>query len=210
MARYRGPVCRLYRREGKDLLLKSPRSAAHRRVMERLTTPPGQHGAARVRKMSTYGIQLREKQALRRMYGILERQFRRYFERADSYRGVTGTVLLQLLERRLDNVVYRAGFAVTRTQARQLVSHKHILVNGKHVNIPSYEVRVGDVISVKPQSRELAPVVNALGMWKSLGRKSWIQFDEENCSATFKAIPERDDLDDVTIREQLIVELYSK
>lgn len=191
-------------------MLKSPRSAAHRRVMERLTTPPGQHGMARTRKMSTYGIQLREKQSLRRIYGVLERQFRRYFERADRYRGVTGTVLLQLLERRLDNVVFRAGFASTRTQARQIVGHKHILVNGRAVNIPSYEVNVGDVITVKEKSREMAPIQQALQSAKQNGRKGWIEFNEETLEATFKAIPERDDLDDIAVREQLIVELYSK
>ena len=180
--------------------------------MEKLTAPPGQHGAGRrrQRKVSTYGIQLREKQSLRRMYGILERQFRRYFERADAYRGITGTVLLQLLERRLDNVVYRSGYAVTRAGARQLVGHNHVLVNGQRVNVPSYEVREGDVITITEKAKNFKPVQESQQMWSSLGRKSWIEYKEEDMSATFKATPNREDMDDVTVREQLIVELYSK
>lgn len=209
MARYTGPVCRLCRREDMKLFLKGDRCYTDKCAYERRAYPPGQHGQGR-KKRTDFGEQLREKQKVRRMYGILEKQFRGYYVKASRMKGVTGENLLMLLERRLDNVVYRCGFAVTRTQARQLVSHKHILVNGKPVNIPSYEVNVGDVIAVKEKSRELAPVQNALGMWKALGRKSWIDFNEEKVEATFKAIPERDDLDDVTIREQLIVELYSK
>lgn len=209
MARYTGPVCRLYRREGKNLHLKSVRSAAARRVAEKLTTPPGQHGRL-PNKMSTYGTQLREKQTCKRIYGLLERQFRRYVFRATRYRGVTGHVLLQLLERRLDNVVYRAGFAVTRAQARQFVGHKHILVNGKPVNIPSYEVRVGDVIAIAPKSKECKQIAEALANAAAQGRKGWIQYNEEELSAKFAAIPSRDELDDVDVREQMIVELYSK
>jgi len=209
VARYTGPVCRLYRREGKNLHLKSSRSAAARRVAEKLTTPPGQHGRL-PNKMSTYGTQLREKQTCKRIYGLLERQFRKYVARATRYRGVTGHVLLQLLERRLDNMVYRAGFASTRAQARQLVGHRHILVNGKLVNIPSAEVRVGDVVSLAPKSRELKVVAEALALSSAQGRKSWIQFNEEELSAKLTAVPSRDELDDIDVREQMIVELYSK
>lgn len=209
MARYRGPVCRLYRREGKNLMLKSDHSAAARRVMDRLNTPPGQHGRA-PSKLSTYGVQLREKQTAKRVYGIVERQFRRYFQRAARYHGVTGHVLLQLLERRLDNVVYRAGFATTRPQARQLVGHNHILVNGQRVNIPSYEVRPGDVITLAPKSREMKVILEAIDRTKSKGRKGWVDFNEDDNSARFVRVPERDELDDIPVREQLIIELYSK
>ncbi|MBX3730383.1 MAG: 30S ribosomal protein S4 [Candidatus Sumerlaeia bacterium] len=209
MARYRGPALRLYRREGRNLFLKSERSAAHRRVQDRLGTPPGQHGRPPA-KMSTYGVQLREKQATKRIYGILERQFRRYVERAERYRGVTGHVLIQLLERRLDNVVYRAGFALTRQQARQLVGHNHILVNGSRVNIPSYEVRVGDVIQLTEKMRANKGILEALEYNRTRGLKSWIELDEETKSVRFLRIPERDELDDITVREQLIIELYSK
>lgn len=209
MARYTGPVVRLYRREGKNLHLKSPRSAAHRRAMENLTTPPGQHGKVSG-KLSTYGIQLREKQALRRIYGILERQFRRYVEKAEHWRGVSGHVLLQLLESRLDNVVYRAGYANTRAQARQFVSHNHIMVNGSRVNIPSYHVKPGDVISLAEKSKEMKYVQENLGHAKSQGRKGWIDFNEDSQVTTFNHPPERDELDDIDIREQLIIELYSK
>ena len=209
MARYRGPVCRLYRREGKNLMLKSEGSSAARRVNDRLGTPPGQHGRAPA-KLSTYGVQLREKQTAKRFYGVLEHQFRRYFQRAARYHGVTGHVLLQLLERRLDNVVYRAGFAVTRPQARQLVSHNHILVNGQRVNVPSYEVRPGDVISIAPKSKEMRPINEALEFSATKGRKSWVEYTEEDKSARFVRVPERDELDDIPVREQLIIELYSK
>ena len=209
MARYRGPVCRLYRREGRNLQLKSPGSAAARRVADKLTTPPGQHGTL-PRKMSTYGVQLREKQACKRIYGIMERQFRRYFAKAERYHGVTGHVLIQLLERRLDNVVYRAGFAATRPGARQLVSHKHIKVNGQVVNIASYEVRPGDVIEPVDKAKQFKPILESIEGANSRGRKSWIEFDEGNKSARFLQVPSREDVDDIDIRDQLIVELYSK
>ncbi|MBI5154485.1 30S ribosomal protein S4 [Candidatus Poribacteria bacterium] len=209
MARYTGPVCRLYRREGKNLQLKSKRSKAAKRVMDERNVPPGQHGQTRG-KLSTYGVQLREKQVAKRIYGVLERQFRRYFARAARYRGVTGHVLLQLLESRLDNVVYRAGFAVTRAWARQLVSHKHVLVNGKRVNIPSCEVKPGDVISVTEEALKFKPVATALEFAAADGRKRWIEFDDKANTAKFLQVPARDEIDDVDIREQLIVELYSK
>jgi len=209
VARYRGPVVRLYRREGKNLHLKSPRSASHRRAMDRLNVPPGQHGRVSG-KLSTYGIQLREKQALRRIYGILERQFRRYVERAERFRGVSGHVLLQLLESRLDNVVFRAGYANTRAQARQFVGHKHILVNGKLVNIPSYHVRPGDQISLTEKGKNMKYIQENLDFAKTQGRKGWIDFNEDTATATFTNPPERDELDDIDVREQLIIELYSK
>lgn len=209
MARYRGPAIRLYRREGRNLYLKSERAAASRRVNDNLNTPPGQHGRTPT-KMSTYGVQLREKQTAKRMYGLLERQFRRYVARAVRYRGVTGHVLIQLLERRLDNVVYRAGFALTRAQARQLVGHNHILVNGSRVNIPSYEVRVGDVISITEGMKLNKGIVDAVEYNKTRGIKGWIELNDEDKSARFLRIPERDELDDIQIREQLIIELYSK
>jgi len=178
--------------------------------MDKLSTPPGQHHGRRPGKMSTYGVQLREKQACRRIYGILERQFRRYVERAERYRGVSGHVLLQLLERRLDNVVYRAGLAQTRAQGRQFVGHKHITVNGKVVNIPSYEVRVGDVIGLTEKAKGMKPVQEALEVSDAQGRKGWITWNGNEKTATFSQIPERDDLDDIDVREQLIIELYSK
>lgn len=209
MARYRGPVIRLYRREGKNLYLKSEGSSAARRVADRLTTPPGQHGRP-PGKMSTYGVQLREKQATKRIYGILEKQFRRYVARAERYHGVTGHVLLQLLERRLDNVCYRIGYAKTRAGARQLVGHNHILVNGKRVNIPSYEVRPGDVISLGAKGKQMKSVLEALELMRGKGRKEWISFDENDSSATFIRVPERDELEDIQVREQMIIELYSK
>ncbi len=209
MARYTGPVCRLYRREGRNLHLKSPRSAAARRVADKLTTPPGQHGRA-PNKVSTYGVQLREKQSCKRIYGVLERQFRRYIARAERYRGVSGHVLLQLLERRLDNVVYRAGFAQTRAQARQFVGHKHITVNGQVVNIPSYEVRIGDVIALTEKGKNMKAIAESLSYAAASGRKGWITFNDDNNSAVLSSIPGRDDLDDIDVREQLIIELYSK
>lgn len=210
MARYRGPVCRLERRLGKKLHLKGERSINGKSSFEKRNFPPGQHGQARV-KLSTYGVQLREKQALKIIYGVLERQFRRYFATAARYKGVTGTVLLQLLESRLDNIVYRAGFATTRAQARQLVRHNHILVNGKRVNIPSCQVKPGDVVSVKESSRTLRPVVDGLAfIGKIGGRKHYIDFNEAEVSAKYLSVPAREDLDDIDVREQLIVELYSK
>jgi small subunit ribosomal protein S4 len=209
VARYRGPVIRLYRREGRDLYLKSPRSSASRRVGDKLGTPPGQHGKT-PSKTSTYGVQLREKQTTKRIYGLLERQFRRYVERAIRYRGVTGTVLLQLLERRLDNVVYRAGFANTRSQGRQFVGHNHVLVNGSRVNIPSYEVRPGDVVSIAPKTKNNKQIIENVEQAKSRGLKPWLELNEDDKSVRFVRIPTREELDDIIIREQMIIELYSK
>ncbi len=210
MARYIGPVSRLERRLGKKLHLKGEREVNGKSALERRNYPPGQHGQTRS-KPSTYALQLREKQTLKIIYGVLERQFRRYFATAARYRGVTGTVLLQLLESRLDNVVYRAGFASTRRQARQLVGHKHILVNGEKVSIPSYRVKPGDKVSLTEKGRALKPVREALELLERRGgRKGFIEYDEESMSATFVNVPAREDLDDIDVREQLVVELYSR
>ncbi len=210
MARYVGPVCRLERRLGKKLHLKGERDANGKSALERRNFPPGQHGQART-KLSTYGVQLREKQTLKWIYGVLERQFRRYMATATRYKGVTGTVLLQLLESRLDNVVYRAGFASTRAQARQLVSHNHVLVNGKRVNIASYQVKPGDDIVLTEKGKALKLVADALSLLERKGgRKAFIQFNPDNQSARFLQVPSREDLDDIDVKEQMVVELYSR
>jgi len=206
MARYLGPKCKLSRREGTDLFLKSSVRPLESKC--KLETLPGQHGAKRNR-LSDYGIQLREKQKLRRMYGVLERQFRRYYKEAARRTGATGQTLLQILECRLDNVVYRMGFAATRAEARQLVSHKAIEVNGKGVNIPSYQVRAEDVISVREAAKKQLRIQSALQIAKQVGFPEWVEVDETKMSGKFKAVPERTDfLPD--INENLVVELYSK
>lgn len=210
MARYRGPVCRLQRRSGRNLFLKSPGSKANA-CMSGALVPPGQHGANQARgKVSTYGQQLREKQALRWMYGILEKQFRRYVAEAKRRKGVAGTLLIQILESRLDNFVYRAGFAVTRAQARQLVRHGHFLLNGKRINIPSARLKKGDVITPTEKALSFVPIVSALETFKDVPRKPWIEFNPDNKSARYLADPSREDLDDVPIDEQLIIEFYSR
>jgi small subunit ribosomal protein S4 len=206
MARYLGPKCKLSRREGTDLFLKSSVRPLESKC--RIESAPGQHGAKRGR-LSDYGIQLREKQKLRRMYGVLERQFRRYYKEAARRTGATGQTLLQILECRLDNVVYRMGFAVTRAEARQLVSHKAIEVNGKIVNIPSYQVKAEDVISVREGAKAQLRIVSALQVAKQVGLPEWVEVDETKMSGKFKQVPERTDfLPD--INENLVVELYSK
>jgi small subunit ribosomal protein S4 len=206
MARYLGPKCKLSRREGTDLFLKSSVRALESKC--RIESAPGQHGAKRGR-LSEYGIQLREKQKLRRMYGVLERQFRRYYKEAARRTGATGQTLLQILECRLDNVVYRMGFAVTRAEARQLVSHKAIEVNGKIVNIASYQVKAEDVISVRESAKSQLRIVSALQVAKQVGLPEWVEVDETKMSGKFKTVPERTDfLPD--INENLVVELYSK
>lgn len=206
MARYLGPKCKLSRREGTDLFLKS--SARPLESKCRIGSAPGQHGAKRNR-LSDYGVQLREKQKLRRMYGVLERQFRRYYKEASRRTGATGQTLLQMLECRLDNVVYRMGFAVTRAEARQLVRHKAIEVNGKVVNIPSYAVKPEDVITVREKARKQLRIQAALGIAKQVGFPEWVEVDETKMSGKFKAVPERAEiLPD--INENLVVELYSK
>jgi small subunit ribosomal protein S4 len=206
MARYLGPKCKLSRREGTDLFLKSSVRPLESKC--RIESAPGQHGAKRGR-LSDYGIQLREKQKLRRMYGVLERQFRRYYKEAARRTGATGQTLLQILECRLDNVVYRMGFAVTRAEARQLVSHKAIEVNGKIVNIASYQVKAEDVISVRESAKTQLRIVSALQVAKQVGLPEWVEVDETKMTGKFKAVPERTDfLPD--INENLVVELYSK
>ncbi len=206
MARYLGPKCKLMRREGTDLYLKSRvRSVDSKCKMDKL---PGQTQERR-RRLSDYGVQLREKQKVRRLYGVLERQFRNYYAEADRQKGPTGENLLQLLERRLDNVVYRMGFGSTRNEARQLVSHKAIEVNGKVVSIPSYLVKPEDVVSVREKARKQVRIQSALALAEQYGFPDWVEVDVKGMSGTFKRIPERADLP-AEINEQLIVELYSK
>lgn len=211
MARYTGPVDRLSRREGRDLQLKGERYLKGKSPLQRRPFPPGQHVQGRRGKTSTYALMLREKQSLKRMYGMLERQFSRYFKRADHYRGITGTVLLQLLETRLDNVVYRAGFGSTRAQARQVVNHGHVRVNGRKVDIPSANVKPGDVITLTDKARNTKPVADSLELIQRRGgRKPWIEFNDDAQSAKLVHLPSREDLDDIEIKEQLVVEFYSR
>ncbi|MBL8300746.1 MAG: 30S ribosomal protein S4 [Rhodanobacteraceae bacterium] len=208
MARYIGPTCKLARREGADLSLKSPARAVDSKC--KLEQKPGQHGAARKGKLSDYAVQLREKQKVKRIYGLLERQFRSYYAKASRKKGNTGESLLQMLEQRLDNVVYRMGFAVTRTQARQLVSHKAIEVNGKKVNLASFQVRAGDQITVSEGSRSQLRIQEALTLSQEMDlAPSWVEVDAKKFSGMFKSVPERSDLPS-DINEALIVELYSK
>lgn len=206
MARYLGPKLKLSRREGTDLFLKSGVRAIDSKC--KIDTAPGQHGARRGR-LSDYGVQLREKQKVRRMYGVLEKQFRNYYKEAARLKGNTGENLLQLLEQRLDNVVYRMGFASTRSEARQLVSHKAILVNGQVVNIPSFNVKADDVVSVREKAKKQARILAALELADQREKPTWIEVDNSKMEGTFKRIPERTDLS-AEINEQLIVELYSK
>ena len=206
MARYIGPKCKLSRREGTDLQLKSGVRALESKC--KAGTAPGMHGARRGR-LSDYGVQLREKQKVRRIYGVLEKQFRNYYKEAARLKGATGENLLQLLESRLDNVVYRMGFGSTRSEARQLVSHKGILVNGRVVNIPSYQVAPGDVVSVREKAKKQLRVQSAMGLAEQRPDPEWIDVNAEKLEGTFKSKPERQDLPS-EINENLIVELYSK
>lgn len=206
MARYIGPKCKLSRREGTDLFLKSARRSLDSKC--KLDTLPGQHGAKQPR-LSGYGVQLREKQKIRRIYGVLERQFRRYFEEAARRKGSTGENLLKLLESRLDNVVYRMGFGSTRAESRQLVGHKAITVNGTIVNIPSYQVKSGDVVAVREKAKKQTRVVEAMSLAEGIGFASWVTVDTKKVEGVFKAMPERADLSS-DINEQLVVEFYSK
>ena len=208
MARYTGSVCRLCRREGTKLFLKGDRCYSAKCAISKRPTPPGMHGQARARKMSEYGMQLREKQKVRRTYGVLETQFRRTFDKAARVKGVTGDNLLALLERRLDNVVYRLGLASSRAQARQFVRHSHITVNGKKVNIPSYVVETGDVIGVREKSRDMEHF-KALREGTGVVTPKWLTFDAQNLTGTVAAMPAREDID-CPIEEHLIVELYSR
>ncbi|MCC5793599.1 MAG: 30S ribosomal protein S4 [Chromatiales bacterium] len=207
MARYRGPTCKLARREGTDLFLKSGIKPLDAKC--KLETPPGGSQNQRRGRLSDYGLQLREKQKLRRMYGVLERQFRNAYKKASGMKGSTGENLLRLLEGRLDNVVYRMGFAATRAEARQLVSHRAITVNGRVVNIPSAQVSAGDVIEVREKAREQTRIKNALSIASQVGLPDWVEVDENRMSGVLKSLPEREDiLPD--INENLVVELYSK
>ena len=209
MARYAGPVCRLCRREGMKLFLKGERCHAEKCAVERRNVPPGHHGKGRKAKLQGYGLQLREKQLVKRMYGVLERQFRRYFHEADRRRGITGETLLQLLESRLDNVVYRLGFATSRPQARQLVRHGHFLVNGRRADIPSYSLRAGDRVSVKAKSANNPAIAYAREEVKGRGIPEWLELGADGQEGRFAAIPSREQLN-LPVQEQLIVELYSK
>ena len=208
MARYTDAVCRQCRREGLKLFLKGERCYTDKCAIERRNYPPGEHGQRRP-KFSEYSIQLREKQKLRRMYGVLEGQFRRYFQMADSSRTVTGEALLQFLERRLDNVVYRLGFSTSRAEARQLVRHGHFLVNGRRVNVPSYLVKAGDVVSVRENSRKVTRIQEAMELATRRGVPEWLELTPEQFAGTLKALPNREELT-MPINEKLVVELYSK
>ncbi len=209
MARYLGSSCRLCRRETTKLFLKGTRCYTDKCAVARRAFPPGQHGQARVRKMSNYGLQLREKQKVKRIYGVLERPFRRYFAIASRSKGVTGKVLLQQLERRLDNVVFRLMFALSRTQARQIVRHGAVALNGRRVNIPSYSVNQGDVIEVRGREGTKKLIRASLEISKDRGTPAWLEVDAANLKGKVTRLPERDDIQ-MPIQEQLIVELYSK
>jgi small subunit ribosomal protein S4 len=207
MARYIGPVCRLCRREGMKLYLKGERCYTEKCAIEKRNVPPGQHGRSRKAKLVGYGVQLREKQKVKRTYGVLENQFRRYFEQADRQKGVTGLLLLQALERRLDNVVYRLGFATSRPQARQLVRHGHFTINGKKVDIPSFAVRPGDTVAVRSTSGQNPTIQHALEEVKGRGVPEWLLSD--GLTGRVSQLPTREQIN-LPIQEQLIVELYSK
>jgi len=209
MARYSGPVCRLCRREGEKLYLKGEKCYTEKCPVDRRTYPPGQHGQGRRQRVSEYGIHLREKQKLRRIYGVLERQFERYYEEAARRKGVTGENLLILLETRLDNVVYRLGFAPSRPAARQLVMHGHFEVNGQKVDIPSYLVKAGDVIAVRENSRNVALIKETVEAAASRGVPEWLELNAEALSGAVKALPTREQID-VQVQEHLIVEHYSR
>jgi len=207
VARYLGPKCKLARREGTDLFLKSARRSLDSKC--KLETKPGQHGVKSGMRMSDYGNQLREKQKLRRMYGLLERQFRRYFAEAQRRKGSTGTNLLQLLESRLDNVVYRMGLGSTRAESRQLVTHCAIMVNGRSLNVPSAILKAGDVVSVTAKSMAQLRIVDSLQLAEKVGLPSWVEVDAKKMTGTFKGAPERSEFGQ-DINESLVVELYSK
>jgi len=209
LARYRGAECRQCRREKLKLFLKGDRCYSDKCAFERRSFAPGQHGQARMRKVSDYAIQLREKQKVRRIYGMLEGQFRKFFGIAERTKGVTGENLLRLLECRLDNVIFRLGFANSRNQARQLVRHNHIQVNGRKVNIPSFLVSVNDVITLKEKSRKVEVINDSLDAVVRRGVPSWLELDKDNYKGTVKGLPDRQEIT-MPIQEQLIVELYSK
>lgn len=209
MARYNGPVCRLCRREGMKLFLKGDRCFKEKCAIERRGYPPGQHGQRRSRRMQGYGIQLREKQKVKRIYGVLESQFRTYFKEADRRKGITGENLLVMLERRLDNVVFSLGFASSRAQARQLVRHGHVQVDERKTTIPSYQVRQDQLVSVKEKSRKNDFIRQSLDTVRGRGVPAWLELDADNYTGRVVALPTREDIK-LPIEEQLIVELYSK
>ncbi|HKW96914.1 MAG TPA: 30S ribosomal protein S4 [Bryobacteraceae bacterium] len=210
MARYRGPVCRLCRREGMKLFLKGERCHSEKCAIEKRNFIPGQHGKDRKAKLVGYGLQLREKQKTRRVYGVLETQFRNSFEKAAHQKGITGENLLGGLERRLDSVIYRMGFGTSRAQARQIVRHGHIQVNGRKVNIPSFQVKIGDEVAVREPSRENPTILAARDATAHAPSPAWMEVDRENLRGKITGLPKRDELVQIPINEQLIVELYSK
>lgn len=209
MARYTGPVCRLCRRERMKLFLKGDRCFKEKCAVERRGYPPGQHGTRRGRRVQGYGLQLREKQKVKRHYGLLEKQFRSYFQEADRQRGITGEALLVLLERRLDNVVYSLGFASSRAQARQFVRHGHVLVDGAKVDVPSYQVAPGQKVAIKEQSRKNDFIRASVETARGRGVPDWLELDAESFTGTMLRIPTREDIK-LPVQEQLIVELYSR
>ena len=209
MARYTGSACRLCRRENLKLFLKGDRCYGDKCAFERRAYAPGQHGQARTGKPSDYRIQLREKQKVKRIYGLLEKQFRGYYTRSERQKGITGTNLLLMIESRLDNIVYRLGFASSRNQARQMVRHNHFLVNGKKVNIPSYQVKPGDLVEVMEKSRKVPQILEGMETVVRRGIPNWMEVEKAKFRGTMKALPNREDIT-MPIQEQLIVELYSK
>jgi len=209
LARFTGSVCRLCRRENLKLFLKGDRCYSDKCAFDRRSYPPGQHGQRRGRKSSDYGIQLREKQKIKRMYGLSEKQFHLFFEKAERQKGITGINLLTLLERRFDNVVYRLGFVNSRSQGRHFVRHNHFLVNDKKVNIPSFFLKIGDVIKTREKSHKMQAIVNSLDAVVRRGVPQWLDLEKEEMKGTVRAFPVREDLT-MPMQEQLVVELYSK
>jgi small subunit ribosomal protein S4 len=209
MARYLGPVCKLCRREGGKLYLKGARCFTEKCSVSRRPYPPGQHGQARI-KLSEYGLRLREKQKMRRIYGLLETQFARAYGEATGLPGRTGEEMLGLIERRLDNVVYRMGFAASRIQGRQLVRHNHVLVNGKRVNIPSFRVKPNDTIAIAEKSKQIGFIAAALAQAETRPRPSWLEVSKDSMSGVFRSMPVRDEMNEPMVREQLVVEYYSR
>lgn len=209
MARYRESVCKICRREGEKLLMKGSRCLSAKCAVEKKAYPPGQHGKTRRQKLSEYGMQLREKQKIKRYYGLLESQFHKTFEKASRRKGITSDILLKMLESRLDNVVYRLGFAPSRVTARQLVRHRHFLINGRIIDIPSYHLKPGDVIQVKEKSRKMALIHDAMQKIKEGKQMPWLQLDKAGMRGTYLEVPNRADMP-VTFNEHLVVELYSK
>jgi len=209
LSRYRGSVCRICRRENLKLYFKGDRCYSDKCAFDRRSYPPGQHGQRRGGKISDYGLQLREKQKVKRTYGLSEKQFRLFFQRSEQKKGVTGTNLLVMLECRLDNVVYRLGFASSRVQARQLVKHNHFLINGRKVNIPSYQVRPGDVIELREKSRNVAAITEAMDAVVRRGMPQWLELDKDAMKGSIRTLPVRDDIT-MPIQENQIIEFYSK